>query len=393
MIERIVSAMQDGHRRFPLRYRRMINCLADRFAYVRSTYLLGKPMQTPGTELLKYLINNLDVAELDKYSSDIERYTEVIKFFKFNYLQSFDPVVNGSVRGGKWVSTNAAGGLPPPEVILNVDCSDPVHTLPLEKPWPDWQEQRGVRILYHDSLELIERFTTSMFEFKTQMPSVIVVSLDVPILLFKYYKYWKNSTETGVPANVNEFIKHHEYAHFFDDLLDIWTLNFLTLVYKNPDMDSWTILEKLAVPQRICTPGMLVQGIDGVKEFLALVKSGQIKPQDFLETNWFVGGSIRERMTRVDHWCDIPDRRQYLWCNAVLWLPYLDLLLTLTGMFPNGAVNQLIRERCSQVYVNKFKYAAMPSMARGEALRSFVDKLDTEVTRLLDGQNPVPSQR
>lgn len=388
MIERISQVMQEGTSRYPLKYRRMIGCMADRLAYLRNIFLIGKPAQTPGTALLRYLISNVDVVKLHNMRSDIERYTNVIKFFKNSYQQAFDPVVNGSIKGGRWISTASTGGELPPEVILNIDCSSPFNMLPIDKPWSEWQGLRGIKFLYHDSLELVERYNTFMLNFKTQKPKMLVVALDVSVLIFKYYKYWEDCLEKEVKPDINEFIMRYEYANFFDDLLDIWTLNLLTLIFSHPEMSTNGILAKLTVPLRICTTSMLTQGIDGAREYIDLVKQGRVKPQDFLETRWFADYSIREKMDLVDQWCVLPDRRQYLWCDTLLWLPYLHLLLVLTDMFPEGAVNQLIKERCEQLYIRKFKYAVMPGLAKSETLKEFISTLDEGIKQRLQKQDP-----
>ena len=389
MIDRISQVMQEGTRRYPLLYRRMINCIYDRFSYIRNTFLIGSPAKTPGTMLLRYLISNLNVVKLSTMSSDIERYTSTIKFFKHSYLQAFDPVMNGSIKGGKWISNNSAGVIMPPEVILNVDCESPLDMLPLDKPWVDWQILRGFRFLYHDSLELIERFNTCMLTFRVQKPTILVVSLDVAILLFKYYKYWEDCLNHGVSADIDEFIMRYEYTYLFDDLLDIWTLNLLSLIFSHPEMSTRDIINKLTVPQRICTDTMLSQGIDGAKQFIDLIKHGSVKPQDFLETRWFVDNTVREKMDQLDQWCTVPDRRQYLWCNALMWLPYLRLLLILTNMFPEGAVNQLIKNRFEQLYIRKFKYAAMPGLANSKALQEFITKLNEDIRQCLTNRTLV----
>lgn len=388
MLTRLRSILPDGTPKFPLRYRRMINSMSDRLDYLKSRYLYAAPYQTRGMELLRYYILAVDYGALDSYPTDLERYTNVIKFFKNSRLQAFDPVVNGNIVGGRLF--RAREGMPPPEVWLNVDAKDPMSQYPLEKPWEEWQDLRSVRILYHDSFELLDEFNNSLLNYKKDLPSALIVSLDVATLIFKYYKYWKSCQASGVAPDINAYLKTYEYSWFYDDLLDIWILNTLIYVFENPETSVDRVLARMTIPVRVATDHMLVQGIEGLKEFVDLVKEGALRPQDLLEVKLFHYDTIKTRMNEIDAWTLMPERRQYLWCRTLVWLPYLRLMNAVLNLAPAAGITALMRERCAELYWRKFKYVNMPGIAYGDKVRMLVNRINVAIETILtnNGQGP-----
>lgn len=384
MLDRLISALPIGNRKFPLKYRRMLGILRDRMEFAKSRYLFAKPTKTPGIDLLRLLILGVDMEELDSCRSDVQRYTEIIKNYKLTKLHAFDPVANGTVRGGKFMI--ARGDVPPSEVFLNVDPSNPLLDLPFDKPWDVWQELRGIRLLYHNSMELIDNAPRTIFEFKRDAPSFIVYSLDVSILVFKYYKYWKNCQTAKIEPDIDEYLKRYELAKFFDDQYNLWILNLMLLVLANPNKSATDIVGELSVPARLLMSNTLLQGVEGLVDFMNLIKSGAVKPQDFLVTRWFPDTTILEHMAVLNKWCDLPTRHQYLWARALLWYPYLTVLILLATYFPEGGINRMIMERADETYVKYFKYVKMPNVNGGIGFTSFCEKLNAAVVNTLNGK-------
>jgi hypothetical protein len=381
MLTRILSVLPQGTPKFPLQYRRMITSMTDRLNYLKVRYIYAAPYQTYGMELLRFFILNLDMENLDSYKSDIERYTDVIKFYKQPKLQAFDPVVNGKIAGGRLFRPRP-GGMPP-EIWLNVDCDDPLNCYPMDQPWEQWKSLRGVRLLYHDSLEMLDEFNNSLLNFKKEQPTALVVSLDVATLVFKYYKYWKDCKKRNVEPDVNKFLKEYEYTHFFEDMFNIWILNFLAYMFSHPEVDEQSVLDRLTIPVRVATDHMLLQGIRGTKEFIGLVKANTLRMADFLQVKWFPDMTIEDKLKELKTWCSLPDRRNYLWCNALVWYPYLRFFVQVMGLSPDDALTNLIKERCNELYWKRFKYINMPGIAYGEKLKELVKRFDDDIEKLL----------
>ena len=387
MLQRILSMLPDGNRKFPLRYQRMVNSIRDRMWLAKNRYLLAHPIQTKGVELLRLLCLNLNISALDSLKSDVDRYTEVIKFYKDEYRSSIDPVFSNTIAGGRWVDKR--GGIGPCEIMLNCESAYPLTDLPFDKDWSEWRDLRAVRLLYHDSLELPEDFAKSMFMFKEQKPDYLVVSINVPILLFKYYKYILECRKEHLQIDINHFIKEYEYSHFFDDIYDIWTINLLLRVFENPDNSSDDIIRDLTVPIRFCTDNMLRQGIDGIKEFVDLLRQGAMKPQDFLATKWFSGRSLLELIEEREHWIQLPPTHRYLWLKWIHLMPFYVLILSFVRMFQDGPLKDAINLRCNELWIKWIRPVYMPSAVTNPSLGDFIRDLQMKISQLLKNETIV----
>lgn len=384
MLQRILSVLPDGNRKFPLRYMRMVNSILDRMCLAKNRYLLAHPIQTPGMELLRFLCLNLDVTALDEYKTDADRYTEVIKFYKDTYRMSIDPVFSNTIAGGRWVDRR--GGVGPAEIMLNCESADPLRDLPFDKDWSEWQSMRAVRLLYHDSLELPEDFTKSMFLFKRQKPDYLIIAINVPILLFKYYKYIVACRNEHLDVNVNHFLKDYEYSHFFEDSFDIWITNVMLRIVEDPDCPTDKIIADVTMPIRFCTTNMLQQGIDGIKEFVDLLRQGSLKPQDFLAIKWFQDRSILDMITERDHWVQLPPTHRYMWLTCMNWYIYLYLVTSLIRLFQDGPVKNTMNIRCNEIWVRKFRTVSMPGAVINPALGNFIQVLKEKYEHILKGE-------
>lgn len=372
MLSRILSVLPDGNRRFPLRYMRMVNSILDRMSLAKNRYLLAHPIKTPGIELLKFLCLNLDINALDEYQNDADRYTEVIKFSKDTYRASVDPIFSNSIAGGKWIDRR--GQIPPSEIILSCESANPLQDLPFDKDWIDWIPLRGVRFVYHNSMELPEDYAKSMLMFKEQMPSYMVVAVNIPLLLFKYYKYIVACRNEHTVIDTEYFLKEYEYSHFFDDIFDIFTLNLLLeCIMTKADTDE--IISRITMPIRFCTTNMLRQGIDGIKEFVDLLEQGAIKPQDFLAIHWFTGRSIPDQLNQIEHWIQLPINHRYQWLYCISRYPYLLLILSIIRRFPVTPIKDTVNLRCREIWIKYFRTAYMPGSVVNPALGDFIAEL------------------
>ena len=378
MLSRIRTAIPSGNRKMPMRYYRMMNGIMDRMWLARGRYTLAHAIQTQGMELLRFLILNIPLDDLDQCESDVERYTTIFKFHKNSFLSAFDSVCSGTIEGGNWVEGNDHS-----EVILNVDIDNPLQVYPFDKDWPEWQDIRSVRLLYHDSYEIPEDFAKSMFDFKKQKPKVLVMSIDAPTLCFKWYKYMKEQMASGLEPSANEFLKQYEYSYFFDDLYEIFAMNLITEVMLNSDDSAKDIAARFTVPIRFANAATVEQGVGGIKEYIDLLKTGAMKPADFVDTRWFLGGSMRDKMNQLDKRCILPMQQRYLWEECLKWLPYLKMFMAMCQLYPDGPQQKQIRDRASQVYVNKFKTVTMSSIANSAPCREFVDSLRDQIESLL----------
>jgi len=376
----------DGNRRFPLRFRRMYNSIADRMVLAKMRYLNAHAIPTPGIELLRFICLNIDINSLESCQNDADRYLEILKGVGTQVRAAVDPMFTNSIAGGRWIPKTQGVS----EIILNAESVNPIKEMPLDKDWSAWQNLRAVRFLYHDSLELPEEFVSSMLQFKEQVPSYLMVSLNVPLLCFKYFKYAMECKKNHDNPDVNVFLKEYEYNHFFSDVLNIWLLNLLLRVLCNPDRETKDIVGDITMPIRFCTTNMLTQGIDGIKEFVDLLKTGSMKPQDFFQTRWFGDNDINFLINENCYrWVALPETYRYLWMKTLLQFPYFCYIMTSVRLFPDTPFKDTLNLRCNEILTYKIQPINMPTAVTSPTLGDFIRNWQITLTKFLQGESVV----
>ena len=174
MIRTLLDVIPAGNRKYPIRYRRAINVMYSRLDYLRFRFLNTEMTNSPGLNLLKSLLLNVDMNDLDSYPNDIDRFIYVIQSYKQSRLNQFDPVYSGKFFSDYFTNRGRIDGTT--EILLDVDTDKPLTTFPLDKDWSEWQYLRGLRIISYDSLELPETITSSLITFNRDAPTIIISS-------------------------------------------------------------------------------------------------------------------------------------------------------------------------------------------------------------------------
>lgn len=383
MLQRIMSILPEGNKKYPFRYRRMLTVMGDRIQFAKSRYLFGKLANTRGVMLIKSILAGIDLAAMDKMGDNISRYLGYAVPFVRQRLQLFDHVAGYPLRGGKFMQRLAAG-FPPTEVIVPVSPQDPMM-LPFSADWEEWMDIRALRMVYHDSLEIVSEFNTSSFEYKEKPPTFVVFTLDPALLVFKYYKYWKKCQDAGIECSMDEYIKRYELGMIFEDQFGIWIFNLISFVFMNQAATVDDIVARVTVPERIVMENMLRQGIEGLVEYVGLARGGSLRLADFLETVWFPETSLIDRMNYLTKWCYVTEKHAYLWAKTLLWYPYLNVIMAVARLFPQSPVTGLIIERAHELYVTKFKPVRMPAINGSLPLAYFCTRLSETIAGVLQG--------
>ena len=383
MINLLLDVIPPGNRKYPIRYRRALNVMFSRLDYLRLRFLNTEMTNSPGLELLRSLLFGVDLNDIDTYPNDIDRFIYVIQTYKETRLHQFDPVYSG--RFTTCYFTSASSLARTTEVLLDVDTNHPLDTFPLDKDWSEWQYLRGLRVVSHDSMEIPETITSSLITFSRESPTIIVMTIDVPVLVFKYYKYWKNCKEAEIECDMTDFLKRYEYANFFGDLLDAWLLNLFPYAFTagGHGVSVGEVVENLFVPTRVATDNVLREVVAGLYEYATLYQQNSLRPQDMVDTPWFSDGkTIREKIKAYENAFRFPPQRNYRWCEALLWLPFVDILTSSLIAFPSSPVANQIAVRARRLWKTHYKYANMTNIARGESVKQVVKGVGESIEEL-----------
>ena len=393
MLDRLMSLIPDGNRRFPLKYMRMITSIRDRMVLAKNRYLLAHPIRTPAIEMFRYILLNLNMDTLTSFNSDVDRYTEYLKTIGSYFRLTLDPNYSNSIAGGRFVDRQIT--MNTAEIYLNCEFADPIKELPFDEDWSEWETLRGIRIMYHDSLEIPEDFSKSMLQFRLSPPTFMVIAINAPLLCFKYYKYIEDCKASGMQPDVIYFLKQFEFAYFFDDLIDIFIMNVLQRIFSHPDDSIDDIAQEMLVPVRFCTTNMKRQGVEGIVEFVNLLRNGSIKPGDFLATRWFGNQSIMEKFQdNCIRYTALPNTSRYLWLRTINDLPYLSMIIAAVRSFQDGPLKETFNQRCKELWNLKINPINMPSAVTGPNIKNVIAEWKANLGRYLAGEDQIlPRQR
>ena len=249
--------------------------------------------------------------------------------------------------------------------------------------------------MYHDSLEIPEDFSKSMLQFRLSPPTFMVIAINAPLLCFKYYKYIEDCKASGMQPDVIYFLKQFEFAYFFDDLIDIFIMNVLQRIFSHPDDSIDDIAQEMLVPVRFCTTNMKRQGVEGIVEFVNLLRNGSIKPGDFLATRWFGNQSIMEKFQdNCIRYTALPNTSRYLWLRTINDLPYLSMIIAAVRSFQDGPLKETFNQRCKELWNLKINPINMPSAVTGPNIKNVIVEWKANLGRYLAGEDQIlPRQR
>ena len=390
MIHSILNSVPKGNPRHPTIYYRMLDALDIRLEAARKKFVAGGLQRTAGVEMIRWILLNFNVNEAKSYTDDIALYTKLVSEYAVSVRNLFDPVWSKTLSRGKFI--HGQNNQHPTEVFLNSTLDNPIDELPFGADWSEWRSStRGIQLLYHNSSELPIDMFTGFVTFTKDIPSFVTISLNIPVLIMKYFKYLKWCETKKVECDEVKFIKEEEYDQFFYDLLDIWTTNLILRVLSNPDESVESVVEAQSIPQFLTSDGVISLGVSALKEQVNLVRSRNAKLQDFIDTSYYPGDrTIRDTIAEASDIEVVSDLRQYDWMKILHYLPYLRMISSIIDMDPtNPLFNGLIR-KAYNIYVKRIKFVNMPSFQYAASVKTYVSLACNAFEKLFEGKVDAP---
>lgn len=381
MLKDLLSIIPAGTARHPLVFYRLLDTVEARLNVAKNKYMIAPLPRTRGVEFLRWMLLNFNMNEAFMFKDDISLFTEMIPEYQTSFRTAFDPVWTNTITAGRYVRSRTKTF--PAEILLNCTVENPADYYPFNKGYEDWKNVRAIHLVHHNSTELPIDLVPGYLSFNTKAPSFVALSVNIPTLLMKWFKFYKNEKSHRNPhPNEMEFL-HEEFSHFFDDALEIWTTNMFLTVLAHPDAPIDKLVAEITVPQFITSDGILKNGVSALKEMLKLIKSRNMKMQDFLDTCWYKGGyTIRNIIERIDATIVLPDDRRYLWVNLFKVLPYLRIITYLVNQDPENPLFNSLMRKAYWAYIKSIKYAKLPSIQHSFAIKVYVTAVSNEFEKL-----------
>lgn len=380
MLDEIISLIPNGSPRHPIIFYRMLKTILARLELAREKFRVSKPVRTPGEEFIRWMLLNFNMSQAESYADDTTLYTDFICGYQDSFRNVFDPVWTKSLAKGKFVK--CADGSFPTEIYVNCSQANP-STLPLGEDWNRWKDTRAIRIIGHDSLELPIDMFAGYVLFKEKFPTYVTISINIPILLMKWYKYCTFCKKDGKQADETEFFKRYEFEGFFGDLLDVWITNLIVKILGCPSAQTGSIVEEVSISNYITSDSIIYQGVNAIRELVNLVQSRNLRLQDFLTTSLYPNEScILDHIDESSELFVVSDLRQYDWIRMLVDLPHMKILSSIIALdSTNPLFNSLIR-RAYNIYLRKIKFVNMPGYQHSHQMKGYIAMVCREFENL-----------
>jgi len=396
MLDQLLMLIPEGNPRHPIAWNRLLKTVEARMSLAGQKYTASSTVRTPLVEMLRWMLLNVNMSELDNCPDDITRLTTVLQSKQTEFKFAFDPIWTRNLSVNK-LFRNIDKKNNVVELFLNSSVSN-LTDYPLDEGWDAWSGCRGIKILYYNTTTLPISMYTGYVEFAGKPPTYAVISLNVQTLLMKWYKYTKRCKESGEEAGAVKFIKEYELTNFFSDMLDIWTTNVILTALVNPNASSDTLANELSVPNYVTTSNVVSNGIAGLQEVLKLVEVRNLKLQDLLDTKWYyyIDRSIRDMILEIQKDVVLPDLRQYKWMDALKYLPYLRIMVAMIHQDPGNPMYNALLKKAYWMYVKIIKYAQWPNYQYSGVLKRHIDMVTRNFERIftadkiVDAMEPAP---
>lgn len=348
-------------------------------------YLLAADVSTPGVSLLRYILSCVDWSYMRHQSSDYDRYMFHIRYIRDDLENTFDHITTG-FRFFNCFTTKHMGKVQ--EIVIPVEDTTAISTLPFDRGWEDWIGIRPVRYLYHDSSELSFDIEKDRVRFYREPPSYVVVSIDVVALVFKYWKYLTDAPtpEEDVGKDTRRFLHKYVFNGFFYDQLDTYLIHQLVDISKIQAPDEiahMTSRTKTSNLQYGWVGSRYTESCSVMYKELQKIKSGNIRPSAILSSP--ILGNRRSIVQRVHTLCntlDVPRLRQYQFYRYLRDKDLFQFILSLHQYKSQEAVYKRI-ERTVKPKIQRLLRERIWTYMKDPVLRSRIqDELEDLNSRL-----------
>ena len=240
---------------------------------------------------------------------------------------------------------------------MNAEYLNKFEEYPFDKPYVEWKKLRAVRLIHHDSLELVSDLHSWYIRFVKDIPSYMLVSIDIRTLIFKWVKYVEYCRYIDQEPDDLDFLKTSEIVHWHDDLFNIWLINIINKYLQlrfldEEDNHGFTV----HTDSYIIREEQVQYAFDDLARFIDLAQDGSVRVQDILDTRWINNHTVTEMIKMQQEQVALPEIRQYRWLDIIRWMPYLRMILLLNKFYPKVGLTKMIIERAKDIVNRDLKF-------------------------------------
>lgn len=314
---------------------RFVTLIKLRTEHLKTLFIKGAPHYSRCINTFTHILNRLDIDELMLVKDDYTKYALYIDKICNSHKFLFDPVyMSGRGKNIFTINENI------PEFILNVTMERPLSSLPMNEGWDKWERTIPVRLLYHDSTELVTDMTKFGVMFKKIPATHCIYSIDLSVLLFKYFKYAEYQIQRGEKYTITKFIHYHIIPSWFEDSRRIWLFNIVSKMLTNVHGEM-----NIETDSYITIESMLPTIKSDITKIYNDMQKNTLSVGDILKFNWFGDGQdIYTWLQQLRDTTILPNLRQYKYLDFLSTLPYIKFIMRLASLIHRPDVIMLNRK-------------------------------------------------
>lgn len=354
-------------------WNRFVTILKLRTEILKSRFLIAPFIYTSGVNMLLKILHSVPINELKTLNNDYQRYTQLVYPMVEQHRMLFDQVYSGKLKTSYFTKN-----VETTELILNVSMDNPLSTLPMDQDWLQWKDLKPVRVLHYDSLELITTLQLFKLEFKKNPPTRCVYSIDISLLILKYWKYVQYQTDIGEAINPEEFLQQYIYTQWFEDLRNIWLFNLVSRMIFDEFDESLIFVDPLVQISNMI-PGLKTD----LYKIAELCNKKTLGIGDVVCSDWLDNITIFAWLTEINKATRVPELRQYQALDVVRGLPFANFIVKLTHKI--GRPNIILMNRDLLYLIRRYRDMNIANILHDSKLRDVIkNELDDLYTRLIE---------
>ena len=333
MLNKLLQILQGREGRSVVPYRKYIENLAFRTdSMVGSRFLKTNILHSDCVKMFRSMLGFVALGEtVDK--DDYEIFMQLVEPQSTVLRKYFDPVYRSDhVKG---LISNADN-----EYIISTSCVDPLTTLPMNKPWAEWQKLRCFWILNHNVKELVTDLFDFQVTFKDPKNSWIVAAIDTRVLSMKYIKYAKECHSMGVPIDTYNFIQSDILYPIQQDLRRIFITNIFNDILIHGDYNLTDYLFNTT----ISPVSQMREALDMMLGTYEMLKDKKLNPETFLGTKWIPDDMNFFSYCKFNaQYIEIPPFRPYYPMKLLYEVPLMNIVVNVCKTYDIKQYSQVFR--------------------------------------------------
>ena len=297
--------------------------------------ILSHGTETKGMVLLRHVLAIVDVSNMRRYDSDIDRYLNCVLPVVDDMERLFDTTTTGIIRTNLFIHNSSKCT----EILVPVTTSDVLSDFPIDRSWGAWSRVRAIRLLDLDSDELTFNIYKDQIHFKNDHPSLAIFSVDVTALCLQYAKFLDlDDSNKDIP--IQEYLHTHVLTEGFAlDLQNIWMKNKYLKIMKTATQEAGfnrsDIMDSITHNIYGYIGSQYTSAMEEYSKLLSRVYNKNMPPSRLLESIPFVDMNLSKYVQTINKATNIDSGRQTRWIEFLKDWPWIELVYIANQLNPD----------------------------------------------------------